>query len=191
MDEVARQLLGCHVVSGDVRIRLTEVEAYGGADDPASHAWRGRTPRTATMFGPAGTAYVYFTYGMHHCLNVVTGPEGEAAAVLLRAGEVVAGEDVVLGRRPRSVRRDLARGPARLCTALGVDRSYDGVDLLAGGAGSLRLELYGDTPDPENVLSGPRVGVSRAVDVPWRFWIAGERTVSAYRPAKPRRPTSR
>lgn len=190
MDEVARHLLGCHVVAGDVRIRLTEVEAYGGADDPASHAWRGRTPRTATMFGPAGNAYVYFTYGMHHCLNVVTGPEGEAAAVLLRAGEVVAGEDVVTARRPRSVRRDLARGPARLCVALGVDRSYDGTDLLAG-SDRLRLELTDDTPDPQNVLSGPRVGVTRAADVPWRFWLAADPTVSAYRPAAPRRPTTR
>ncbi|HEY1133186.1 MAG TPA: DNA-3-methyladenine glycosylase [Nocardioides sp.] len=183
VEQVAPSLLGWELVTPEVRIRITEVEAYGGADDPASHAWRGRTPRTATMFGPAGRAYVYFTYGMHHCLNVVTGPEGEAAAVLVRAGEVVGGVETARVRRSTAPDRDLARGPARLCRALAVDRADDGTDLLANDS-AIRL-VAGDTPGADNVLRGPRVGVSRAADRPWRFWIEGAATVSAYRRAKP------
>ena len=110
--EVAPRLLGAVLRHGDVAVRLTEVEAYDGPDDPGSHAFRGPTPRNAVMFGPAGFLYVYFTYGMHHCCNVVTGPEGTPSAVLLRAGEVVAGVEVARARRPRSTDRDLARrGP--------------------------------------------------------------------------------
>ncbi|TYB38454.1 DNA-3-methyladenine glycosylase [Micromonospora sp. AP08] len=182
----ARGLLGCRLSGHGVTVRITEVEAYAGtAGDPASHAHRGRTPRNAVMFGPAGHAYVYFTYGMHWCVNVVTGPDGEAAAVLLRAGEVVDGLDVARERRP-AVRRDvdLARGPARLCAALGIDRSVYGADLLGDGPVRLRPPL---APVPEAaVTAGPRVGVTGAHDVPWRFWIAGDPTVSAYRRHVPR-----
>ncbi|MFG2167998.1 DNA-3-methyladenine glycosylase [Micromonospora chersina] len=182
----ARGLLGCRLGGHGVTVRITEVEAYAGtAGDPASHAHRGRTPRNAVMFGPAGHAYVYFTYGMHWCVNVVTGPDGEASAVLLRAGEVVDGLDVARERRP-AVRRDvdLARGPARLCAALGIDRSVYGADLLGDGPVRLRPPL---APVPEAaVTAGPRVGVTGAHDVPWRFWIAGDPTVSAYRRHVPR-----
>ncbi|MEU0151294.1 DNA-3-methyladenine glycosylase [Micromonospora fulviviridis] len=182
----ARGLLGCRLSAHGVTVRITEVEAYAGtAGDPASHAHRGRTPRNAVMFGPAGHAYVYFTYGMHWCVNVVTGPDGEASAVLLRAGEVVEGLDVARERRP-AVRRDvdLARGPARLCAALGIDRSVYGADLLGDGPVRLRPPLV---PVPEAaVTAGPRVGVTGAHDVPWRFWLAGDPTVSAYRRHVPR-----
>ncbi|PSK65440.1 putative 3-methyladenine DNA glycosylase [Micromonospora sp. MH33] len=182
----ARGLLGCRLSGHGVTVRITEVEAYAGtAGDPASHAHRGRTPRNAVMFGPAGHAYVYFTYGMHWCVNVVTGPDGEASAVLLRAGEVVDGLDVARERRP-AVRRDvdLARGPARLCAALGIDRSVYGADLLGDGPVRLRPPLV---PVPgAAVTAGPRVGVTGAHDVPWRFWLAGDPTVSAYRRHVPR-----
>ncbi|MFG2058028.1 DNA-3-methyladenine glycosylase [Micromonospora sp. NPDC048930] len=182
----ARGLLGCRLTGNGVTVRITEVEAYAGtAGDPASHAHRGRTPRNTVMFGPAGHAYVYFTYGMHWCVNVVTGPDGEASAVLLRAGEVVDGLDLARARRP-AVRRDvdLARGPARLCAALDIDRSVYGADLLGDGPVRLRPPL---TPVPETaVAAGPRVGVTGAHDVPWRFWVAGDPTVSAYRRHVPR-----
>ncbi|MCP3781768.1 DNA-3-methyladenine glycosylase [Micromonospora sp. A3M-1-15] len=182
----AEGLLGCRLSGHGVTVRITEVEAYAGtAGDPASHAHRGRTPRNAVMFGPAGHAYVYFTYGMHWCMNVVTGPDGEASAVLLRAGEVVDGLDVARERRP-AVRKDvdLARGPARLCAALGIDRSVYGADLFGDGPVRLRPPL---APVPEAaVTAGPRVGVTGAHDVPWRFWIAGDPTVSAYRRHVPR-----
>ncbi|MGK5518244.1 DNA-3-methyladenine glycosylase [Micromonospora sp. URMC 107] len=182
----ARGLLGCRLTAGDVTVRITEVEAYAGtAGDPASHAHRGRTPRNAVMFGPAGHAYVYFTYGMHWCMNVVTGPDGEASAVLLRAGEVVDGVEAARARRP-AVRRDvdLARGPARLCAALGIDRSAYGSWLL--GDGPVRLRPAGAPVPADAVAAGPRVGVTGAHDVPWRFWIAGDPTVSAYRRHVPR-----
>ncbi len=130
--EVAPLLLGSVLSHGGVAVRITEVEAYGAADDPGSHAHRGRTPRNSVMFGPAGRLYVYFTYGMHHCANVVCGPEGDAAAVLLRAGEVVSGLELARVRRPGSGDRDLARGPARLCTALDLDLTSNGADLGAG-----------------------------------------------------------
>jgi DNA-3-methyladenine glycosylase len=185
--EVAPLLLGSVLSHGGVAVRITEVEAYGAADDPGSHAHRGRTPRNSVMFGPAGRLYVYFTYGMHHCANVVCGPEGEAAAVLLRAGEVVSGLETARVRRPGFGDRDLARGPARLCTALDLDLSSNGADL---GAGPPRLEL-GDTPDASNVFSGPRVGLRGAPERPWRFWISGEPTVSVYRPATPGRRSQR
>jgi DNA-3-methyladenine glycosylase len=172
-----------------VTVRLTEVEAYSGAGlDPASHAHRGRTPRNEVMFGPAGHAYVYFTYGMHWCINVVCGPEGEASAVLLRAGSVVDGRAVARSRRV-AARRDaeLARGPARLCAALGIDRSFYGTDLL-DGSGPARL-----SPPTEAVgaiVAGPRVGVTGAHDLPWRFWLGDDPTVSTYRRHVPKaRPT--
>jgi DNA-3-methyladenine glycosylase len=185
--EVAPTLLGSvlrhETPAGTVAVRLTEVEAYAGADDPGSHAYRGPTRRNDVMFGPAGHLYVYFTYGMHYCCNVVVGTEGTAAAVLLRAGEVVEGLEVARARRPKSSERDLARGPARLCSTLGIDREHNGTDLSCG---PLTLTLD-EAPAPETVRSGPRVGLREAADNPWRFWLEGEPTVSTYRPAAPRR----
>lgn len=181
--EVAPRLLGARLVAGvgaeRVVLRLVEVEAYAGADDPASHAFRGPTERTAVMFGPAGHAYVYFTYGMHHCLNVTCGSQGRAAAVLLRAGRVEAGLETVRERRPGLPERDLARGPGRLCRALGIDRGCNGTD-LSDAWGPLWLAV-GEPPARDRIGRGPRVGVSRAVENPWRFWIEGEPAVSAYR----------
>ena len=164
---------------GPVAVRVTEVEAYT-SDDPASHAYRGSTPRNSVMFGPAGRLYVYFTYGMHHCCNIVVGSEGDPAAVLLRAGEVVEGVELARSRRG-SGDRDLARGPARLCQALGIDLDDDGADL---GVAPLTLD---PGPAAEQVRTGPRVGLRKAADRPWRFWVDGEPTVSAYRPAVVRR----
>jgi DNA-3-methyladenine glycosylase len=179
--EVAPLLLGATLRHGDVALRVTEVEAYDGPNYPGSHAYRGRTPRNAVMFGPPAHLYVYFTYGMHHCCNVVVGPEGTPSAVLLRAGEVVDGRDVALARRQRSTERDLARGPARLCEALAITREQDGADLSSG---PLTLVL-GDPA--EGVETGPRVGLRGAPDRPWRYWIPGEPSVSTYRPATPLR----
>jgi len=195
--DVAPRLLGAHVSTvlpdGVVTVRVTEVEAYDGANDPGSHAYRGRTARNAVMFGPAGYLYVYRHLGLHCCANVVTGVAGRASAVLLRAGEVVEGADLARERRLRRgvVRTDvdLARGPARLADALGIDLSLDGVDLL-DEAGPVRLV---PSAQPLEHVTGPRVGVSGAggdaVGHPWRFWIPGEPTVSAYRAAtrRPRR----
>jgi DNA-3-methyladenine glycosylase len=187
---VAPDLLGCvlehETPAGLVAVRLTEVEAYAGQVDPASHAYRGRTGRNGVMFGPAGHAYVYFTYGMHFCVNVVCMPEGIASAVLLRAGQVIAGEELARARRPAaSTDRDLARGPARLCQALGIDRRLDGAD-LCDEASPLRL-LLPAAASPVSWHAGPRVGVREGADVPWRFWLDGEPSVSAYRPWERRR----
>jgi len=180
--EVAPDLLGVVLSHDGVAVRLTEVEAYDGPNDPGSHAYRGRTPRNGTMFGPPGHLYVYFSYGMHWCANVVCGPDGRASAVLLRAGEVVEGHDLAQQRRGQRVAaRDLARGPARLTQALGLDRAHDGADLFNG---ALRLARGAQ---PEATLTGPRVGLREAADRPWRFWIEGDRHVSAYRPAVERR----
>jgi DNA-3-methyladenine glycosylase len=250
---VAPALLGCvlahETADGLVAVELTEVEAYSGEADPASHAYHGMTGRNAVMFGPPGHAYVYFTYGMHFCVNVVCQPAGTASAVLLRAGRVVAAEP--LARRRRSVRRqtadslaaadasgvaaavsgvtadvpgvilarDLARGPARLCQALAITRAQNGADLCAAasplrllpGLGVLAADGtaqegiaqgntdYGDTggrgtaqdgavsdgtnrtPAKPVISTGPRVGVTAAAEVAWRFWLAGDPTVSAYR----------
>ncbi|GAA1239102.1 DNA-3-methyladenine glycosylase [Kitasatospora nipponensis] len=187
--EVAPDLLGrvlrCTLPAGTVELRLTEVEAYLGADDPASHAYRGRTPRNAVMFGPPGHAYVYFTYGMHYCLNVVCGPGTAAGGVLLRAGEVTAGADLARRRRATSRRdSDLAQGPARLAVALGVDRTQNGEDLVEGPV--LRL-LPGTPPGEALVRRGPRTGVATGAQTPWRFWTADDPTVSPYRAHTPRR----
>ncbi len=179
-DVVAPLLLGAVLRHGPVAVRLTEVEAYGGTSDAGSHAYRGRTPRTAVMFGPPGRLYVYFTYGMHHCVNVVTGPEGTASAVLLRAGEVVDGLDLARSRRAGASDRDLARGPARLCRALALTREQDGLVL---GAHALELTPAAPATDWQE---GPRVGLRGDPDRPWRYWLAGEPSVSAYRPAAPR-----
>ena len=185
--EVAPALLGARLVSGGVTVRLTELEAYSGSSDPGSHAFRGRTPRNEVMFGAAGHAYVYFTYGMHWCLNVVTGAVGEAAAVLLRAAEVVDGLDAARSRRPQVRDRDLCRGPARLTKALGIDGSLNGVALLAPGS-PLRLVPPPEPAPAGMVRTGPRVGVGGdGAAFPWRFWLEGEPTVSVYRPAVVRR----
>jgi DNA-3-methyladenine glycosylase len=186
--EVAPLLLGATLRHGDVACRLTEVEAYDGADDPGSHAYRGQTPRNVVMFGPPGHLYVYFTYGMHFCCNVVCGPEGRASAVLLRAGEVVAGLEAARDRRPTApTDRDLARGPANLCQALAIGAGENGHDLERR---PLTLTLPDAPVAADRVRTGPRVGLRPAADRPWRFWLADEPTVSAYRPAAPRRRTT-
>jgi DNA-3-methyladenine glycosylase len=177
--DVAPDLLGAVVSHAGVSVRLAEVEAYDGQHDPGSHAYRGETARNATMFGPPGHLYVYFTYGMHWCANVVCGRDGTASAVLLRAGEVVDGVDDAQQRRGASVAvRDLARGPARLTQALGLGRDHDGADLLGSG-----VTVRPAGRPPEQVRQGPRVGLRHGADRPWRFWIDGDRFVSAYRPA--------
>jgi DNA-3-methyladenine glycosylase len=238
---VAPDLLGCvlehQTEAGLVAVELTEVEAYAGASDPASHAYRGKTARNAVMFGPPGHAYVYFTYGMYFCVNLVCLGNGSASAVLLRAGRIIEGEELARVRRtggPKGVRggrgdgqsppadgqppradgqpprekkavsyRDLARGPARLCQALDIDRSLDGADVCvpesplrmrwpdaSTAARSAAVLTREDDPAKlprGRIASGPRVGISVAAEVPWRFWIEGEPTVSAYRAAVPRR----
>lgn len=187
--DVAPDLLGCTITAGGVTIRLTEVEAYAGGRDPGSHAFRGQTPRTEVMFGRAGHLYVYFTYGMHWCANIVTGQEGAASAVLLRAGEVVAGHELAATRRAGIRERDWARGPARLASTLGLGREDNGAD-ACGRAAQPRLDEPTAAIDPARVRSGPRVGVSGpggdGEAYPWRFWLDGEPTVSPYRPAVPR-----
>ncbi|MEW2359697.1 DNA-3-methyladenine glycosylase [Spirillospora sp. NPDC029432] len=187
VDEVAPDLLGRVLVHGGVAVRLTEVEAYAGPLDPASHAYRGRTPRTEVMFGPPGHAYVYFTYGMHYCVNLVCAEEGTASAVLLRAGQVVSGLEAARERRPRSTERDLARGPARLCVALGIAREQNGADVCTPGGPM--LVLPGEPADPSLIRTGPRTGVNGAKETPWRFWIDGDPAVSPYRAHVPRKRT--
>ena len=186
--DTAVALLGWRLRANGVTIRLTEVEAYAGlGQDPASHAHRGRTRRNGVMFGPAGFAYVYFVFGMHWCVNVTTGADGEAAAVLLRAGEVVAGLDVARHRRGcPQLDRDLARGPARLATSLGVDGTASGTNIVDGSGPMLLLPPVVPV-EPGVVRSGPRVGVAAAAELPHRFWLADEPSVSVYRPHVPRR----
>ncbi len=182
---VAPSLLGKLLVHGNRSARIVEVEAYRGAMDPASHAFRGQTARNATMFGRAGLLYVYFSYGMHWCANVVCGEEGVAAAVLLRALEPLTGIDEMKSARSARRRgaspppeRDLCRGPANLTCALGIGKEHDGVDLLSARS-ELRLLDDGVPPPSGAALAhGPRVGISKAMDVQWRFWAAGSRYVS-------------
>jgi DNA-3-methyladenine glycosylase len=233
-DQVAPDLLGCvlahETAAGLVAAVLVEVEAYLGESDPASHAFRGRTARNAVMYGPPGYAYVYFTYGMHFCVNLVCQPEGDPSAVLLRAGRVIDGVALARARRsgrqsrPRPVSADggtvrpgtapsrgaapdpdgpdpdglepparavprdsdLARGPARLCQALDIDRSQNGADVVGLDA-ALRVFAPPVPVAPASISRGPRVGVSRAADVRWRFWVAGDPAVSPYRAYVPRR----
>ncbi len=176
VDEVARALLGATVRRAGVTVRLVEVEAYAGESDPASHAGRGPTPRNRPMYGPAGRWYVYLSYGVHWCANLVTGPEGEAAAVLLRGATVVEGLELARERRPGRPDPLLARGPAAVAAVLGLTGADIGEPAV----------VVGGPPVP--VVVGPRVGVSLAADVPGRFWVPGEPGVSAYRRASPRRP---
>ncbi|MFG1820554.1 DNA-3-methyladenine glycosylase [Kribbella sp. NPDC049174] len=218
--EVAPKVLGMVLRSttdeGTVAVRLTEVEAYDGPSDPGSHAYRGETPRNAVMFGPPGFLYVYFTYGMHFCMNISVGPDGRPSAVLLRAGEIVEGLELARARRlpstpdgkfnqsagvlpgrsggllpgPVAKRpngnpdRDLARGPARMCVALGIGRDHNGADLLSKTSHVQLLPGPGFDGEPS---TGPRVGLREAADRPWRFWIPGDPTVSPYRPHVPKR----
>ncbi|WP_324644724.1 DNA-3-methyladenine glycosylase [Pseudarthrobacter sp. LT1] len=192
--ELAPKLLGAVLThesrDGAVSVRLTELEAYMGPEDslhpdPGSHTYRGPTPRNAPMFGPAGHLYVYFTYGMHHCTNIVCGPAGVASALLLRAGEVVDGLELARLRRPTSkTPADLASGPARLAKALGLTTADSGRDALAP---PFRLEL--PSAPAGAVSSGPRVGVAGAGgtdEYAWRYWLTGDPTVSRYKAAKPR-----
>ncbi|SFQ68171.1 DNA-3-methyladenine glycosylase [Amycolatopsis arida] len=181
---LAERLLGSVLESrsaeGVVRVRLTEVEAYRGRDDPASHCYRGRTARNAVMWGPAGHLYVYFVYGMHFCANVVGLTDGEPGAVLLRAGEVEAGAELARARRPTARGAGtLAVGPAVLTAVLGVGREHNGVDLTDPDS-PVRLLALPPVPG-RRIRTGPRVGVAAAMDLPWRFWLDGSPAVSAYR----------
>jgi DNA-3-methyladenine glycosylase len=166
-EEAAPQLLGSLLISEIggriVKARVTEVEAYKGSDDPASHAFRGRTGRNGSMFERPGTLYVYRSYGIHWCANVAAGPEGVGWGILFRSGEIVDGIGVARGRRGRD--DELATGPGKLTQALAVDASHDGTYLLDDNS-PIRLEAG---PPPELVIATPRVGISRAVDLPWRF----------------------
>lgn len=230
--EVAPRLLGTVLrrttPEGTVAVRVTEVEAYDGPNDPGSHSYRGQTPRNAVMFGPPGHLYVYFTYGMHFCMNVSAGPPGQPSAVLFRAGEVIEGIELARERRgfllpgppagaptvgestvsapaamgeaakppavggrrrtPSRARahpdRDLARGPARLCVALGIEREANGLDLLDRSSDVQLLPGDGFGGEP---ATGPRVGLREAPGWPWRFWIPGEPTVSPYKPHVPKK----
>lgn len=187
--EVAPLLLGAILTSespeGVVALRVTEVEAYHGSDDPGSHAYRGKTKRNAVMFGEPGHLYTYFTYGMHTCANVVCSPDGTASGLLLRGGEIVDGLELARRRRTTSKRdADLARGPARLTVALGITLSDGGVDLAAG---RIRLEL---SDGASEFATGPRTGLSGpggGDEFPWRFWLPGEPSVSPYKRHSPKK----
>jgi len=175
--ELARALIGCILVhetrAGRLAGRIVETEAYLGDEDPASHSFRGRTPRNAAMFGPPGRAYVYLVYGMHWCFNVVSAPEGVGQAVLVRALEPLEGLELMRRRRSRTDERELCRGPGRLTQALGITRAHDGADLRQG---SLRIEAGAA---PGRIVAGPRVGISVAARRALRFRVAGSRWVSA------------
>ena len=174
---VAPELLHKVLVAGPCRGLIVETEAYCGSADPASHAFRGPTRRNATMFGPPGRLYVYFTYGMHWCANAVCGPEGEAAAVLLRALHPLAGLDEMWARRPAARReRELCAGPARLCRALGIDGTHDGDDLVTGEGGTSIVD--DGNAAPALVVRTPRVGISAATEQPWRWYVPGNPCVS-------------
>lgn len=175
--DVAPYLLGCVLRVEGCAGRIVEVEAYEGANDAASHARAGPTPRSGVMFGPPGRLYVYLIYGRYHCANVVCGPAGDGGAVLIRAVAPLDGEDVMWARRPKAHRRtDLCSGPGKLCQALAIDRRDDGVDLLSPGRVSLLPPLPG--LPPPRVLCGPRVGISVATRRRWRFALADEPDVS-------------
>ena len=185
VDLAARALLGQLLVHGDVTLRITEVEAYGGPEDSASHARHGRTPRNAPMWGPPGRAYLYFCYGMHWMLNVVTGPEGGPSAVLIRGAEVVAGMDLVLRRRKAAkANAQLCAGPGKVTQALGLEGRFDGHDLLVSGGLELR-----EGPLPVGILAGPRLGIGFASPEdqarPWRFADAASGAVLQKKALRP------
>jgi DNA-3-methyladenine glycosylase len=169
--DLAPLLLNKVLVRGGRSGRIVEVEAYAGSADPASHAFRGRTARNATMFGPPGHLYVYFSYGMHFCANVVCGPDGEASAVLLRGLTPLTGLDEMRVARGPAARadRDLCNGPGKLCQALGLDRDHDGADLVTGDREVILVD--DGTPPPEVPGVSGRIGISVAVEVPWRFYV--------------------
>lgn len=175
---VAPELLNKLLVRDDGRAgRIVEVEAYCGSEDPAAHSFRGKTARNATMFGPAGHLYVYFTYGMHWCANAVCGEVGEGVGVLMRAIEPVAGIERMRAARPRATRdRDLGSGPARLAQAMGITGEFDGIDLIRNERG---LCIASDgMPPPEDAVAGPRIGISRGIEHPWRWHVPAHPHVS-------------
>jgi DNA-3-methyladenine glycosylase len=184
----ARRILGARLTAGGVSATIVEVEAYGGPSDgpwpdPGSHSFRGPNGRNAVMFGAAGRLYTYRSHGIHVCANVVCGPEGTAAAVLLRAAVIDDGIELARARRGAAVRdRALARGPGNLCSALAITMDDYGTDLF-DPASRVRLQLH----DAISAAQGPRVGLSQAADRTWRFWLAGRPEVSAYR-RSPRAP---
>lgn len=175
--EVAPRLLGClleRTLNGQVlRVRIVETEAYDQSD-VASHSYRGQTERTRVMFGEAGHLYVYFTYGMHYCCNVVTGPAGHGAGVLIRAAEPLAGEGLMVLRRHGLSGIELTNGPAKLCQALAIDKKLSGHDLSQAP-----LKLVGREPlAQDQIVQTPRVGISRGRELPWRFYVADSSYVS-------------
>lgn len=178
--DVAPDLLGSRVSCGGVTVELTEVEAYSGLDDPASHSYRGPTRRNEVMFGPPGRVYVYFIYGMHWAVNLVCHSDGDPGAVLLRAGRVVDGHDVAANRRGDVPDRQVGRGPGNLAAALGASGDMTGTTLWDGPI----LWSPRDGMTDVAVAVGPRVGVSKAADLNLRFWVPGEPSVSAYRRSK-------
>jgi len=175
VEEVAPRLLGAVLRHGPVAVRLTEVEAYAGEADPGSHAYRGPTQRNRVMFGPPGHLYCYLSHGIHVCANVSVGGDGRAGGILMRAGEVVDGIEIARARRPGAADRDLARGPGRLGRALDISLDHYGTD-LAGGELTL---MPGPASGP--IANGPRTGLRRGAERPWRYWIVGEPSVSPYR----------
>jgi DNA-3-methyladenine glycosylase len=187
--KVARALIGKtlsrRTAEGVTAGIIVETEAYVSAIDPSAHGYRGKTSRNAVMFGPPGHAYVYFTYGMHHCLNIVTEGEGVAAAVLLRALEPTAGIALMRSRRgERIADRDLARGPGRLCAALALTLADNGLDLCGD---ALWLEDTPDFPPDAPIAATPRIGIAQAADWPWRFvladspWVSGRKVTATHK----------
>lgn len=184
----ARQLLGGVITAGGVSARIVEVEAYGGPPDgpwpdAAAHSYRGKTARNSVMFGPPGRLYTYRSYGIHVCANISCGPDGIAGAVLVRAAAIESGQHLAQDRRPPSTPTTaLARGPGNFCSSLGITMQHNGVDVFDGNS-AVTVRLGEGQP----AVAGPRVGVSRAADRDWRFWLPGRSEVSAYR-RSPRAP---